>query len=89
MFTCRYDLGLIISFEMTGDCLVLFIIIRPNMLARKRKSCLYLSQSFSVSLHTFFEGNCVKQEDLVGQEVEKACTETKQYWSLHTILGVH
>ena len=58
------------------------------MLATKRNSCLYLSQSLSVSLHTFFKGNCVKQEDLVGEELKKACTETKQYWSLHRILGV-
>ena len=66
MFTSRYDLRLIIRFEMAGDCLFLFIIIRPNMLATKRKSDLDLSQCLSVFLDTFFECNCVKQEDLVG-----------------------
>ena len=40
---------------MAGNCLILFIIIRHNMLATKHNSCLhvYLSQCLGVSLYLY------------------------------------
>ena len=38
---------------MAGNCSFLFIINKPNMLATKHNSCVYLSQSLSLSLHLY------------------------------------